>query len=244
MAAGQPRRAAEGAGQPRTAQRQQRDPKPDRGRAAPGREARRERGQIPYQDRAQTVADAISSNVDRALEGEERDIAFQVLFDSPPSQTMGELFDRLDADGREMVNKARSELGLESVEEVEAHQAFEAANRSLPPSRDAEGRIFQSCHAANCQVFPLGEHGEPISVADRRWWCGQHRDQAGPDDHLPPEVEYVLDFATMSPKAVGAERSACSKRTASCRRRHANGRSASGPRASGWRSLRPSTRPR
>ena len=162
--------------------------------------------QIPYQDRAQTLADAIACNVDRALDGEERDIAFQVLFDSPPSQTMGELFDRLDADGRDIVNKARSELGLESVEEVEAHQAFEAANRNLPPSRDAEGRIFQSCHAANCQVFPLGEHGEPVSVPDRRWWCDQHGDQAGPEDHLPPEPEYVLDMRTMSLKAVGAER--------------------------------------
>ena len=135
---------------------------------------------IPFQDRAQTVADAIACNVDRALDGEERDIAFQLLLDSPPSQTMGELFDRLDADGRELVNKARSELGLESVEELEAHQAFEAANRNLPPSRDAEGRIFQACHAENCNNFPTGELGEPISVPDRRWFCDQHRDQAGP----------------------------------------------------------------
>ncbi len=161
--------------------------------------------QIPYQDREQTLADAIACNVDRALDGEERDIAFQVLFDSPPSQTMGELFDRLDADGRDMANKARSELGLESVEEVEAHQAFEAANRNLPPSRDAEGRIFQACHAENCNNFPTGELGEPISVSDRRWWCDQHRDQATAEDHLPPEPEYVLDMQTMSLKAVGAE---------------------------------------
>ena len=69
---------------------------------------------IPYQDRRQTVADAIASNVDRALDGEERDVAFQVLFDASPSDTMGELFDRVDGpDGRRLLNKARSEGSVE-----------------------------------------------------------------------------------------------------------------------------------
>jgi hypothetical protein len=53
--------------------------------------------------------------------------------------------------------------------------------------------------------MPVGYGGVPIPVADRRWWCPRHKDQAGPEDHLPPEPKYAIDFATMSVKALGPE---------------------------------------
>jgi hypothetical protein len=95
---------------------------------------------------------------------------------------------------------------MRTIAEEEADRKFEQENANLPPGRDAEGRCFQCCAAEDCNAYPLSEQGVPIPVPDRIWWCDRHRDQAGPDDHLPPEVKYVLDFATMSPRAVGAER--------------------------------------
>jgi hypothetical protein len=156
---------------------------------------------VPFQDRSQTITEALEANVDQALEGEDRDIAFQ-LFLTTDFKTLGELIDHvesLDADGRrQLLNKKRAELGLESVEDVDAHRRFETANRNLRPGRDAEGRIFQGCHAANCHAVPLDEQGRPVPVPDRRWWCDRLKDQAGPDDHLPPDdLHPRLDLATM-----------------------------------------------
>ena len=48
--------------------------------------------------------------------------------------------------------------------------------------------------------MPLDEHGHPIPVADGRWWCDQHKAEAGPDDDLPPDdLRPRLDFVTMRP---------------------------------------------
>ena len=85
-------------------------------------------------------------------------------------------------------------------------EEIRAAGSDFGRPGDAEGKILQKCHAPNCQAMPVNEHGHPIPVIDRRWWCGKHRDQAAPGDDLPPEPKYVLDLATMSPRAVGEER--------------------------------------
>jgi hypothetical protein len=59
---------------------------------------------IPVQDRNQMITDAISANVDRALDGTERDVAIEILFDPPRGiKTIGDLLDhieKLDAEGR------------------------------------------------------------------------------------------------------------------------------------------------
>ena len=164
---------------------------------------------VPFQSRDQTIPEAIKAHVDQSLEGEDRDIAFQLLL-TTQAKTMGELIDQiesLDGEGRRhLLNRKRAELGLESTEDVEAHRRFETANRNLRPGRDAEGKSFQICAEPNCNAWPQGpEQGEPLAVVDRKWWCDRHKDQAGPDDHLPPEPKYVIDFATMGLKAVGAE---------------------------------------
>ena len=144
---------------------------------------------IPFQSRDQTISEAIEAHVDQSLEGEDRAIVFQ-LFLTSEFKTLGELIDHiesLDADGRrELLNKKRAELGLESVEDVEAHRRFEMANRRLRPGRDAEGKLFQGCAEPNCNAWPQDEQGQPIPVADRRWWCDRHRTRRDPTTTCRP----------------------------------------------------------
>jgi hypothetical protein len=71
-------------------------------------------------------------------------------------------------------------------------------NRNLRPGRDAEGKIFQGCHAPNCHAVPFDDQGRPVPVAASRWFCGKHEDQAQAGDLDPPDdLRPRLDFATM-----------------------------------------------
>jgi hypothetical protein len=162
---------------------------------------------IPYQSRDQTITEAISANVERALDGEEREVAFQILFDPPPGlKTVGDLLnhiEKLGAEGRRrLLDKARAEAGLKSTGAVDAHEAFEQNTAALPPS---PGPRPQSCAAEGCVAYPMNELGVPVPVADRTWWCDQHRHLAGENDHLPPEPRYELDLRTMSERPTAAE---------------------------------------
>jgi hypothetical protein len=153
------------------------------------------------------VVDAARRSPD--LSEEERDLTEALVFRAMErgTTTAAELAEELHGpDARRIVDEARKSIGLDTIADEEAHQRFDAANRALPPGRDAEGKIFQGCAAKNCNAYPQDELGVPTPVADRVWWCDRHKDQAGPEDHLPPEARYVLDPATMSPRAVGAER--------------------------------------
>jgi hypothetical protein len=143
------------------------------------------------------------------LNDEERQVAEAIAYGALTRGTTqaAELDKELKGpDARRIVDEARESIGLRTIAAEEADRRWERVNANLPPGRDADGRIFQVCAAQNCNVWPMTEMGVPMKVADRVWWCDRHKDQAGPDDHLPPEVKYVLDFATMSPRAVGAER--------------------------------------
>jgi len=89
------------------------------------------------------------------------------------------------------VDRAREAAGLPSISALE----FEATQRALVPSdRDEMGLKFQSCAAQGCEAVPLDSSGLPTGVVDRRWWCDQHKDQADPEDHLPPE-QWSVDAA-------------------------------------------------
>jgi hypothetical protein len=50
----------------------------------------------------------------------------------------------------------------------------------------------------------VGIKREADGGADRKYWCDLHRDQADPDDHLPPAPRYVLDH-NFHPVPVGEE---------------------------------------
>jgi hypothetical protein len=153
------------------------------------------------------VHDAIRKSPE--LTDEERQVANAIAYGALQRGTVRapELVKELEGAGaRAIVDKARQSLGMNTVGEQEADEKFERENANLPPGRDGDGRCFQSCAAENCLAYPINEQGVPIPVVDRIWWCEAHKDQAGPDDHLPPELKYVWDMATMSMRAVGAER--------------------------------------
>jgi hypothetical protein len=143
------------------------------------------------------------------LDGGERELAVAVVVQALWRGTTRavDLQKELEGAGaREIVDKARESIGLRTIAEEEADQRFERENANLPPGRDAEGKAFMGCADPNCNAYPLNEMGVPAKVVDRVWWCDRHRDQAGPEDHLPPEPKYVWDMATMSLRAIGKER--------------------------------------
>jgi hypothetical protein len=118
--------------------------------------------------------------------------------------TVGDVLDRVEAAGprerRELLDEARAAVGLAPTRTVEARRHFGMTNRALLgiPTRDESGRALQACAAEGCTGRPTGRIGNPIAVADRRWWCGKHRHLAAPDDHLPPDdLEPRLDPRTM-----------------------------------------------
>ena len=76
------------------------------------------------------------------------------------------------------------------------------ASASSRPSgrRDADHRVATPRARRSRAAPPRGARaalaptGLPEPVADRRWWCLEHRHLAGPDDDLPPD-----DLATIGP---------------------------------------------
>lgn len=74
------------------------------------------------------------------------------------------------------------------AEEERARQQIPTTNK---PYYADDGARAQHCHAPNCLNFPTKANGVLRPVRDRRWWCPEHRDQAGPEDHLPPEPTYI-----------------------------------------------------
>jgi hypothetical protein len=168
---------------------------------------------IAYQDEGDQILDAIDA-ARATLDGDELRVTEQLIRQALEQRSVtrvGDLLEELEQVGqtgrRRLVDEARTSLGMKTLDAEKADREFKRVTRTLVGSgRDADGRIFQVCAAEDCLVYPLSEQGVPIPVPDRRWWCDRHKDQADPDDHLPPEPKYVLDFATMSPRAVGAER--------------------------------------
>jgi hypothetical protein len=153
------------------------------------------------------VHDAIRKSPE--LNDDERQVANAIAYKALERGTTraAQLVAELEGAGaRGIGDRARESIGMKTIAEEEADAKFERENANLPPGRDAEGRCFQGCAAEDCNAYPLNEMGVPVKVVDRIWWCDRHKDEAGPDDHLPPEVKYVIDPATMSLKAVGAER--------------------------------------
>ncbi len=98
---------------------------------------------IPFRSRDETIREAIEGHVDSALEDpEESRVALQVIFDAGVDghRTMGDLLDHvagLDADGRrQLLDRARANRDLESTEDIDSRERFEAVQRALPPGRD------------------------------------------------------------------------------------------------------------
>jgi hypothetical protein len=155
---------------------------------------------IPYRDRSDSLAEL---GFDAGLLGEEdravtRHLVLRALLEG--DKTTGDLLDRLEAadptERRELLDDAREAAGLERSEDIDAREAFEArpvvGGSSLDGPYDQGGRL-QGCAA--CGAIPMhATTGLPIVVADRKYWCPEHKHLAEPDDHLPPD-----DVAAVGP---------------------------------------------
>ena len=98
---------------------------------------------IPYQERGQTIGDALSCGVDRAVTGDDdRAVAFQLLLDPPvPCATVGDLIDHVkaldDDERRQLLDQKREAAGLPDLEPERARRRWQALNPTVPPL-DAE----------------------------------------------------------------------------------------------------------
>jgi hypothetical protein len=137
-------------------------------------------------DLAADIATAISDPAERAVA---RNV---VLHFVGQAETVGDVLDALEAASpaqrRALLNKARTDAGLRTVEREEQHRAFEAANSNPAPTvlRDGAGRCQALCGHEGCRNFEAGEMG-PGSIAwidCKRWYCQTHR--AGHEAEMQP----------------------------------------------------------
>ena len=164
---------------------------------------------VPYRDREQPLVDVRSELRDAPLDESESELAREVIDEAlfvEGERTVGQLLDRLEAaspDQRcEVLDQARTAIGLDPVAAVERRRDLARARRGDPPPppsrraagppRDAQGRAWQGCGDPECAAVPT-ESGAPVPVAARRWWCPVHRDQAAPGD-LDPWQAPALRF--------------------------------------------------
>jgi hypothetical protein len=153
---------------------------------------------IAFREAGDTIAQVVEAIAESGLEPRERAIARQVALDALAERcvlTAGELvaeLEHLGADGRRQVlDNAREALGLERSQAIDDREHLEGIRRTArlrSSGRDSQGMALQTCAVEDCSAMPLDEAtGLPKAVCDRHWWCPEHRDLAGPDDHLPPD---------------------------------------------------------
>ena len=168
---------------------------------------------IPFQSRDQSLVEVLALGLDQRIEDEEegRVVSHLLLEASFESEvkSVGDLLELEPERKRALLDRARVSAGLKTIKEVESELEKQAQHRASAARTftDEEGRRLQTCAAASCAAFPKDEVGAWTPVADRRWWCDLHRDQADPDDHLPPEPKYVLNH-NFRPVPVGDEAAA------------------------------------
>jgi hypothetical protein len=160
-----------------------------------------------YQDRDQPLDAAALDELPRAIEDrEEREVVRQFLVNAKldGDQTMGDVLRRFEdaspAGIRAIVDEARAGVGLDTLDDHEAHEKFVAHNAALRtgPQRDRLGRAHQVCAAEDCTVHEVDASGVWVPVPHSRYWCRAHVDQAQPGD-LDPIPPARINLATMSP---------------------------------------------
>jgi len=156
---------------------------------------------VPVRDPDDPISDVVVDAF--SLQPEERDVVHELASEAILSgcQTTGDLLQSLTGasvgERRTMLDNARAAAGLETATAIDDEATFnrhQDAARRRSSGRDAAGNVLQGCAAEGCAAMPIGPTGMPEPVADRCWWCPEHRHLAGPDDHLPPD-----DVATMDP---------------------------------------------
>lgn len=165
---------------------------------------------IPHRDRSQPL-DAAALDLPRALDGEDRQVARELLLTAaldPSMSTFGDLLDLLDgasADQRRAIlDGARQRAGLPTASRID----FEARFAAVQPRRSrSTGARPQVCGASGCLNRPMNPDGSDAMSDARRWFCAEHRDQAAPADLEPtgPRLAYgpsgIVDVAAQEVEA-------------------------------------------
>jgi hypothetical protein len=136
---------------------------------------------IPHLHRDQTPAEALAANADGVLEGEDRRVAAQLLFDAsvdPTVSTVGDLLDRIErADGgerREILDDTRRNAGLESATDTDAHRELRWSARWLAgdgsSSSAARPRSSRTSPRPATALIPLR-----LSACEGRTSCARRR---------------------------------------------------------------------
>jgi hypothetical protein len=92
--------------------------------------------QIPYQSEDQPISEAIAARVTQVLEGADRLVADNILFDAlGEHETMGQVLDsvsRLGPEGRRaLLDRARVASGLPTLDQEHDRRAYEEANAAV-----------------------------------------------------------------------------------------------------------------
>jgi hypothetical protein len=165
---------------------------------------------IPHHDRDQELGEILALGLDQRIEDdEEHRVVAHLLIEATFERgvkSVGDLLDLEPGRKRALLDRARVSAGLKTVaqEELELDRQAQYRASAARAYTDEEGRRLTTCAASGCGAFPTDEVGAWRPVADRKYWCDLHRDQADPDDHLPPEPRYVLDH-NFHPVPVGEE---------------------------------------
>jgi hypothetical protein len=103
-------------------------------------------------------------------------------------QTVGEVHARIEAmsgaERRQLLDRFRRRVGLDSTEKIDARRQVEMASSSARLTAAKESP-WQVCHGEGCGQIPINELGLPTTTEARRWFCRDHRDQAQPGDMQP-----------------------------------------------------------
>jgi len=169
---------------------------------------------IPYRSREDSLADVALDTAE--LDAEDARVTRQLVMDAIGTDaTAGELIDRIErmsqAERRDLLDRTRVRVGMDTIADTEAHERFLAANRAIRP------RPLQRC--AVCDTVPTTRQGFPdLNVPPaKRWHCPAHEHLASAGDLDPPPSGVGLD---MSPIPSDAELAREQRRDEQRRREH------------------------
>jgi hypothetical protein len=164
---------------------------------------------------AEAVEDLIAAGRAEGIEPDRlrafRGLATVARLDLGRPASAGELIGHLEASNAgerlDLVERGRALAGLDAIHSIR----FQELQRALSavPGRDERGRAIQQCAAAGCEATPSNHLGAPLPVVDAKWWCANHKQLAGPDDHLPPDdLDPRLNPTTRGQAPVGRRQAA------------------------------------
>lgn len=137
---------------------------------------------IPHRRRDESVVDVMSHcrHLPRPDDARVvRQIVFGLRLDRGLTSA-GAVLDHIEAltpaERRVLIDQARSALGLQSIEMIDAGERIRQTSR---PS------ALTMCRAPGCTNVPIAEGGVLSTPRVKRWFCPAHIDQAEPGDMQP-----------------------------------------------------------